>query len=339
MALQFQPYPGAKTKREQQEQDIGALEGAAGKIPSTILAFQQFKIQKAQQNLQMQQIQQQIEALKRESASKYGTGAPAETVQPSMMSPLNLILGGPGSTLNAGPMEEDRAQILERMGTEGFNAETARIKAEQEKPTRSQLKVTDKNVPVLFDPVANVLTVQSTGEQYDPALHGNIVVPGAPPVLPPSQNVEITDITAARKQLRDLVEGAQSSGFGEGNPYVERARVNPLNPLQLLDPKAQKFKQLTAATKQVIGKGLEGGVLRKEDESKYDAILPKPGDTTEILRAKAAQLDQLLLQKQEERVSGFASAGFRGVPQTSDLPAIPQKPSSKPGRFKIIEVK
>jgi len=336
MALQFQPYPGAKTKREQQEQDMGALESAGSRIPSTILAFQQFKIQKAQQDLQMQQLRQQMEILKRESEAKYGTGV-AENVQPGQLVSAPPPTAGPEEQMfgfEATPptfTEETPEQKLRRMGTEGFNAETARIKAEQEKPNKTQLKVTDKNVPLLYDPVSGSINVQATGEPYDPAAHGNIVVPGAPPVLPPNQNVEITDITSARKQLRDLIDGAAESGFGEGNPYIERARTNPLNPLQLLDPKAQKFKQLTAATKQIIGKGLEGGVLRKEDESKYDAIIPKPGDTTEILRAKASQLDKLLDQKQRERIGGFSSAGFRGIPGAAELPPISQgQPQNRP---------
>lgn len=285
----------------------------------------------------------------KEFDSKYGTGVDA-SIQPGQVISAPPPEAGPEEQMHGFEAtmptmgEETPEQKLKRMGTEGFNAQTSRIKAETEKPSRSQLKVTDKNVPVLFNPLDNTLTVQATGEPYDPAAHGNIVVAGAPPLLPPNQNAEITDITAARKQLRDLVGGAEAAGFGEGNPYIEKARASKINPLQLLDPKVQKLKQMVKATKQIIGKGLEGGVLRKEDEEKYDDIIPKIGDTKDILIGKSQQLDQLLAQKQEERSKGFNQAGYRGVPQSEGLAPIGQ-PSGVPavgGSFqggKVLSVK
>lgn len=330
MALNFQPFPGAKTKRQQQDENFSALESGAIGLSQQ---WRQYKLQKKQQELEDLKIQME----RRKLESQYGTGI-AENIQPGTTTPTVPQIGTEEQVFGfeATPPafnEETPGMKLRRMGTEGFNAETARIKAEKETPARTQLKVTDKNVPLLYDPISGGITVQATGETYDPSMHGNIIVPGAPPVLPPNQNVEITDISSARKQLRDLITGAAESGFGEGNPYVERARTSPVNPLQLLDPKAQKFKQLTAATKQIIGKGLEGGVLRKEDESKYDAIIPKPGDTTDILRAKAAQLDQLLNQKQQERISGFSSAGFRGIPGAAELSPIQTTPDAGVGQW------
>jgi hypothetical protein len=343
MARQFIPPPEAKGPASKEEALLSPVNQAIQTIPSL---YAQYKLQRLQEDLALKKHKME----QQEHDSKFGTGK-YENIQPGALtssprpgaSPEEEILG-----FEATPptfTEEAPDQQLRRMGSEGFNALTARTKAEKEAPGRSQLKVTDKNVPVLFDPVSNTLMVQATGEVYDPSIHGNIVVPGAPPILPPNQNVEITDITAARKQLRDLVSGADASGFGKGNPYIEKARTSPLNPFQLLDPKAQKFKQLTAATKQVIGKGLEGGVLRKEDEAKYDAIIPKSGDTDEILKIKAQQLDSLLEQKQKERVKGFSSAGFRGVPGSDPMPPIQQDQGGLPtigGTFqggKVLKVR
>lgn len=273
----------------------------------------------------------ELEMKKREFQSRFGTGINESIKEGQLLSapsptagPEEQLYGFEATMPTLGTETPD--QQLRRQGTEGFNAQTSRIKAETEKPARSQLKVTDKNVPILFDPVSNTLVVQATGEPYDPASHGNIVVAGAPPLLPPNQNVEITDITAARKQLRGLVAGAEEAGFGDGNPYLEKARASKMNPLQLLDPKVQKLKQLVKATKQIIGKGLEGGVLRKEDEEKYDDIIPKLGDTKEILIGKSRQLDQLLAQKQEERAKGFNQAGYRGVPQGEAMSPIGGQP-------------
>lgn len=319
MAPQFQRPEFLTQQPTKTEALVNPISQTIQTLPELYAAY---KMRRKQQDIE----QAKLDMEQKKYTSQYGTGVD-ESIRPGQ------VISAPPAT--AGPEEqmfdfeatmpvlgqETAEQQLRRQGTEGFNAQTQRLKAEQERPTRSQLKVTDKNVPVLFDPTSNTLVVQSTGEEYNPAVHGNIVVPGAPPVLPPNQNVEITDITAARKQLRDLVAGAKASGFGTGNPLVEKARTNKLNPLQYFDPKAQKFKQLTAATKQIIGKGLEGGVLRKEDEDKYEAIIPQPGDSTDILESKARQLDALLEQKQNERIKGFEPT-FRGVPQGESLTPI-----------------
>lgn len=324
MAPQFQPPNFLLQQKTKQEALLDPIAASVQTLPELYAAY---KMRRKEQELK----DLELDMKKREYQSKFGTGV-AENIQPGQLISSPPPEAGPEGQLYGFEAtmptftEETQEQKLRRVGTEGFNAETARIKAEQERPSRSQLKVTDKNVPVLFDPMTNTLTVQATGEEYNPASHGNIVVPGAPPILPPNQNVEITDITAARKQLRDLITGAKDSGFGKGNPYVEKARTSKINPFQLLDPKAQKFKQLTAATKQIIGKGLEGGVLRKEDEDKYTAILPQPGDTTDILTSKASQLDKLLEQKQQERVKGFSQT-FRGVPQGESMAPIAQPPT------------
>ena len=46
--------------------------------------------------------------------------------------------------------------------------------------------------------------------------------------------------------------------------------------------------------KQTIGKALEGGVLRKEDEAKYAKILPTINDTIDVARSKTAMLREKL---------------------------------------------
>lgn len=322
MARQFQP-PQIRQGQTKEEAFAAPISQTLQSLPQLWRAYKL-------QNMQQEALLKEQEMKQRDIESRLGTGV-NEAVQPGQL--LSAPPPGAGAEEQMYDFEasmptmgeETQEQNRRRIGLDAYAAETARIKAEQERPSRSQLKVTDRNVPVLFDPVGNTLVVQATGEEYDPASHGNIVVPGGPPVLAPNQNVEITDINAARKQLRDLVQGAKDSGFGTGNPLVEKARTSKANPLQYFDPKAQKFKQLTAATKQIIGKGLEGGVLRKEDEDKYEAIIPQPGDTTDILEAKANQLDSLLKQKQEERIKGFQST-FRGVPKGENMSPIGGQP-------------
>lgn len=85
------------------------------------------------------------------------------------------------------------------------------------------------------------------------------------------------------------------------------AQLSALNPL---DKDAQAFNQYVKTYKQVIGKGLEGGVLRKEDEYKYDQIIPKVGDTQEVLMKKTEQLQAMLLNKYYSDSEFLEKAGY-----------------------------
>ena len=63
-------------------------------------------------------------------------------------------------------------------------------------------------------------------------------------------------------------------------------------------------------TKQIIGKGLEGGVLRKEDESKYEKILPTLSDPPAVVEAKIQNLIKTLEQKRSTRLDAMEDAGY-----------------------------
>lgn len=152
--------------------------------------------------------------------------------------------------------------------------------------------------------------------------------PPVPPALPASNVQELSGVNAAREQLRGLVQNASTLGFGK-SPIVDRARG--MNPLKDYDPESQAFEQHVAATKQIIGKGLEGGVLRKEDEVKYEKIIPKRGDLTETLIKKAEQLDALLENKARSEIEAYTQAGMRGVPsQKAFSPIKSGQPKNTP---------
>lgn len=84
-----------------------------------------------------------------------------------------------------------------------------------------------------------------------------------------------------------------------------------------------------ALAKQVIGKALEGGVLRKEDEAKYAKILPTMQDTPEVatqkIRMIQSQLSQdlavyLNTQKENGRRVGTSAPAAPGSPRISITP-------------------
>lgn len=62
--------------------------------------------------------------------------------------------------------------------------------------------------------------------------------------------------------------------------------------------------------KQVIGKALEGGVLRKEDEYKYEKILPTIGDPAPVVETKLNGLEQAIALRRDRQIDALEDAGY-----------------------------
>lgn len=89
----------------------------------------------------------------------------------------------------------------------------------------------------------------------------------------------VTDLTNGIANIRQL--GEKFSTSGANKPVVgEFLAGNPFN------NDARNLRADIARVKQVIGKALEGGVLRKEDEAKYAKILPTLNDNDEQAQYK-----------------------------------------------------
>lgn len=137
---------------------------------------------------------------------------------------------------------------------------------------------------------------------------------GQKPKTIPSGSVENLSATyQGLIQMRDLMDKLPELPRRLTMPGV--AQASAINPF---DTDAQAFNQYVKTYKQVIGKGLEGGVLRKEDEYKYDQIIPKVGDTAEVLKQKAEQLNQMLLNKYNSDLEFLEMSGYN----TADLKTI-----------------
>jgi hypothetical protein len=98
-----------------------------------------------------------------------------------------------------------------------------------------------------------------------------------------------------------------------------------------------KQKQATIdRVKQVIGKALEGGVLRKEDEYKYEKILPTIKDPPEVVASKLTGLETALVQRQRTFVESLADAGYDTAAYSArprgPAGAAPPPPSGAPVR-------
>lgn len=197
MPLKFQPpnLPQRKTKQEAFNEPVAqAIQG----LPSTILAYQQMRRQneaaKMEHDLKVAQLRQAL----RQTEGEYGTGAPAP-IQAGQLTSEPLPTAGPEeqmfgfeATMPSLAPESDQQQIA-RLGTKAFGAETDRMKASKDN-SRTQLRVTDKDVALIFNPGDQSLTVQATGEAYDPALHGSFKTT-------PEKREEAKQLSKARKDM------------------------------------------------------------------------------------------------------------------------------------------
>jgi hypothetical protein len=116
-------------------------------------------------------------------------------------------------------------------------------------------------------------------------------------------NSAISDI----KYLKDVIE-------------KNTDKLGPITGLEVLNPWSEK-KKIQAdidRIKQTVGKSLEGGVLRKEDEEKYKKILAQMTDTPATAAYKVDSLLSALQRNLEDYVSLQTSAG-RSIDLTSPL--------------------
>lgn len=99
---------------------------------------------------------------------------------------------------------------------------------------------------------------------------------------------KVSDFDTSLSVLRDTEKELQDKQDQLG-PI--RGTMGGWNPY---DTEAQDIQASINVTKQIVGKALEGGVLRAEDEKKYARILPKLSDTPEVAFIKIKKVRRLL---------------------------------------------
>jgi hypothetical protein len=97
---------------------------------------------------------------------------------------------------------------------------------------------------------------------------------------------------------------------------------------------AKQQNAVIARVRQVIGKALEGGVLRKEDEEKYKTILPVIGDSKAVALKKIEGLETALTQRRSTQLDALADAGYDVSKFQSREPTQPQAPAGKTNPFR-----
>jgi hypothetical protein len=107
--------------------------------------------------------------------------------------------------------------------------------------------------------------------------------------------------------LTGTLKGNKATGAAA---QVGAALPNAVTELTGWGTDAKQKQAVIDRVKQVIGKALEGGVLRKEDEAKYAKILPTIGDPADVVEAKLNGLRAALELRQQRTIEALDDAGY-----------------------------
>lgn len=112
----------------------------------------------------------------------------------------------------------------------------------------------------------------------------------------------ISDVQNGLNTLEQLKQLVQSPDYSGG---VVEGRLRSLNPF---DNTYRSQQAVVDASRQIVGKALEGGVLRKEDEAKYVKILPTLQDSQEVALNKLNYI-QTVIQQGLQQYQGLVGDG------------------------------
>ena len=122
--------------------------------------------------------------------------------------------------------------------------------------------------------------------------------------LPPNQSVMLSDATYFPGLLNSL-----EKSISENKKYFDPLKwiYYSTNPYEIW---AQSIEDDLKRSMQLIGKFMEGGVLRKEDEIKYAKMLPKLTDKYEVAQNKIQGIRKMLADKYNGYIRDFANSGY-----------------------------
>lgn len=116
-------------------------------------------------------------------------------------------------------------------------------------------------------------------------------------------DTSLDDLVTMRKELTGIGTTGASAKAGAMLPNV-------VTEVTGIGSQAKQKQAVIDRVKQVIGKALEGGVLRKEDEVKYEKILPTIGDPPAIVKAKLDGLEKAIQQRKQTTLDALDDANY-----------------------------
>ena len=126
----------------------------------------------------------------------------------------------------------------------------------------------------------------------------------------------------------------------DNNSSLFSPGTGTLRSLNPWDEQAATAAAQLKASAQAFGRYMEGGVLRKEDEAKYQKMFPQPGDTAKVAKNKLALVQRLLVQKQESNIGALKNSGYDVSGLISAQPAggltLPDAPKVLQGKKGLV---
>jgi hypothetical protein len=114
----------------------------------------------------------------------------------------------------------------------------------------------------------------------------------------------IADTQKGLAGIDSLAQMINSGGYTGG---VLQGNLRQFNPF---DTEFKSQQAMVDTVRQFVGKALEGGVLRKEDEEKYRKILPTMQDDPEVANSKLAYLKEMI----QNDLANYTSLASGGAP-------------------------
>jgi len=171
-------------------------------------------------------------------------------------------------------------------------------------------------------------SLQPAGSESEPLV--SVMGPDGRPILVKRSQAEGKTPASSREQGRPVTSGdaGDLADFDTSKDELAavRAAISPEDSTGIVAQVGAKIPYVTQITgwgtdakkrqavidrvKQVIGKTLEGGVLRKEDEAKYEKILPTIGDAPDVAKAKLDGLDAAIDKRKQRRLDALNDAGY-----------------------------
>lgn len=141
--------------------------------------------------------------------------------------------------------------------------------------------------------------------------------------LPPSTIEGLADLPVAEQQVDELADAFRRLGMGGISGRVSGAVTDILG-LRFTD--SAEYNAAAKRAMQAAGRILEGGKLAAGDEVKYAAMLPRPGDSEDVVAQKVQGMKTFLRSLASQRAKGLKESGYQVAPSlvpSEEMPPIP----------------
>jgi len=123
-------------------------------------------------------------------------------------------------------------------------------------------------------------------------------------IIPEKAVENISDADSAISEMNKLIENIKVKSNLLGPVKGRVGAANPYNKT------AQELQAEINRVRQMVGKALEGGVLRKEDEEKYLKIVGSLTDTPDVIINKLQGLVKNMSARRAQAIKNLGTAGY-----------------------------